>query len=295
MRADLYVYSDSFAYNHSDDEVAILTKLKNFRDLTQKVADKDNVFLFNTDEFMATELLPDGTTCGDFILGQHAYPKEISQLFFILLTSGVYHATNFTGEEIDELIEWHSEDSCSAKVVLTKTECMERSKQVLGTYEDWRMFRSYFLGLYPGDVDFFYQECSKYYPNLVFGERYKSQTKEVLVSHSEKITACLLVMDTYFMNEFRVAQCSNIDFPRIFACKYNIEGGSFEGEKDEKFNVFFADENTTLVCEPHLKFNSPDASKAQKRNINQYCRIYFSMPTSKNSTKIHIGAIVRHL
>ena len=297
MKADLYVYADSFVYNQKDTDIQVLEKLRKFKVLTQKVSNSENVFLFNTKEFSSTQLLADGTLCGDFLLQNKKknINRDINNVFLNLLTSGIYHTTNFTGNEIDGLIGMHDKDSCSAKVVLEKSHIQNREKQIIGTYQDWLDFRRFFLGLYPCDVDFFYDECAKYYPNLRFGERYKNETAFVLESHSEKITYCLSVMNDYFMTEYKNATCSNIDFPNQFAVAYSIDGGSFEGTKHEKFKVYFEDIDKKLICEPHLKFNTPDSSKSKRYNINLYCRIYFSMPSNKNAETIYIGAIIKHL
>ena len=298
MKADLYVYSDSFKYNGIDTVETLLLKLKTFKDLTQRVPSKDNQFLFNNNDFLNTIFLPNGETCHDLIFGISDLSKnrDIRLIFKTFLTSGVFHVTNFTPDEIDELIGEHSEDSCSAKVVLSKESINDKTKQLLGTYDDWLIFRSYFLGLYPGDVDFFYDECKKYYPNLKFGTRYKSMTKEVLVSHSERLTECLQFMNSKMKLEYQDFKGSNIDFPSFFSKKYNLDGGSFEGKKDEKFEIVFDTiPPKTLICEPHLKFNTPDPSKINIPGINNYCRIYFCIPSEENDKYIYVGAIVKHL
>ena len=298
MRADLYVYSDSFKYNGVDSVQTLLVKLQTFKDLTQRVPSSDNQFLFNNGDFLNTVFLPDGTTCKELIYGNFnsSGNRDLSLIFKTLLTSGVYHVTNFSSEEINELIGEHSEEVCAAKVVLSKESINDKTKQLLGTFEDWLAFRSYFLGLYPGDVDFFYKECKRYYPNLKFGTRYKSMTTEVLVSHSQRLTECLHIMNSHMLLEYQNFKGSNIEFPAFFASKYGLDGGSFEGRKDKKFEIVFdTDPPQTLICEPHLKFNKPDYSKKNIPGINFYCRVYFCMPSTKNENYIYIGAIVKHL
>lgn len=47
MKADLYVYAGSFAYEEGVSEQDILKRLQTFKELTQKVDDSDNTFRVN--------------------------------------------------------------------------------------------------------------------------------------------------------------------------------------------------------------------------------------------------------
>lgn len=299
MRADLYVYAGSFEHNQKDCDTEVLIRLSEFKDLTQRVPKSDNQFLFNTDEFENTCLLADGTTCGQLMKPDCKQKQEIQKLFLLLITSGIYKKTLLTGKEIDGFLELHDKNSCSAKVILSQKDQKEELPfEVIAKYENWQKFRSHYLGLYPLDVNHFYEECSKYYPNLKFGERYKQETDKVLKTHSKQITNCLYNMNTYLLKEYRNSTCSRIDFPEAFARKFEIkDGGSFQGDKNKKkaFEIPFEGFSHPLICEPHLKFNSPDNPKMKLKREENYCRIHFYMPSCKTEKFVYIGAIVRHL
>ncbi len=299
MTADLYVDARSFEYNGTDSDIEVLNKLYCFRNLFSRVNLKENRFYFNNDEFPETQLLADGTTCGMLLFGTHGnINHDVRGVFLLLISRNIYRSTTFNREQIDSLIGLHDENSCSAKVVLNRSDESEITKHVVATYDDWLIFRSYMLGLYPGDSSKFYSECKKLFDNLNFSDDHKHLTDEVLVSHSIKICDALCKMSRFMLPQYEAFVGSNIDFPHNFAKNHGFDDGSFQGTKNNQLKAMFKvsgkHEPVEKICEPHFKFNSPDIEKRTHPDINQYCRIYFVMP-QKNDKEILIGAIRRHV
>ena len=70
MKADLYVYAGSFAYEEGVSEQDILKRLQTFKELTQKVDDSDNTFRVNFNELFQTPISENGMTIGDAYAGK---------------------------------------------------------------------------------------------------------------------------------------------------------------------------------------------------------------------------------
>lgn len=298
MKADLYVYAGSFAYEEGISEQDILKRLQTFKELTQKVDASDNTFRVNFTELFQTPISKNGMTIADAFEGKMkgSVAKTYQQLIVNIFTSGTLKPETSSGQEIDSLIGSHDQYSCKAKVVLSDKNIYDPEKHLVGTYDDWQRFRVHFLGLYPINSDNFYNECKKIFNNIIFSEKYKDATIDVLESHSEKIAQGLLEVERFLISEFKGHKGSRINFPEIFAKNHSFDDGSFQGSNQDKttFEMEFP-KIGKLNCEPHLKFNSPDDSKKNKPKINIYCRIYFFMPTEARCDKVYIGAIVRHL
>lgn len=299
MNADLYVYAGSFENDGSIGDVELIRKLEVFRNLTQNVSTSDNTFHVNFNELFETKITEGGHTFHDAIRGKidGPYGKLYQKLITGILTTGRYIDESTPGCQIDKWIGLHDKTCCSAKVVLSEKNVYDRESQMVGTYDDWVNFRSHFLGLYPGDVEAFYKECSRLYPSIVFSDCYKNGTEEVLASHSERIANGLLAIERNFLQTYKSYSGNNIDFPYSFAMANEFDDGSFEGKNQNKkvFKIQF-DGIGILNCEPHLKFNKPDDRKLKGNpDVNKYCRIYFHIPTPENQDKIYIGALVRHL
>lgn len=299
MTADLYVCAGSFEHNGTDSDFDVLNKLSSFRDLFLRVNLKENRFFFNNDEFLQTKILADGTTCGMLIYENFSnINHDVKSIFLLLITKGVYNTTSFSDAEIDKFIGAHDETSCSAKVVLNRPKKCDITKHVVASYDDWLMFRSHMLGLYPGDSSKFYSECVKLFDNINFSKDYMQLTDEVLESHPCKICDAICRISLFLLPEYESFKGSNIDFPQNFAKKHGFDGGSFQGAKHEQLKANFVISDNGIqsekICEPHFKFNNPDEDKSRNPDINKFCRIYFAMPR-KGDKQIYIGAIRRHV
>ena len=121
MKADLYVYAGSFAYEEGVSEQDILKRLQTFKELTQKVDDSDNTFRVNFYELFQTPISENGMTIGDAYEGkmEGSVAKMYQQLITNIFTSGILKSETSSGQEIDSLIGNHDQYSCKAKVVLS--------------------------------------------------------------------------------------------------------------------------------------------------------------------------------
>ena len=85
MKADLYVYAGSFAYEEGVSEQDILKRLQTFKELTQKVDDSDNTFRVNFYELFQTPISENGMTIGDAYEGK--MEGSVAKMYQQLITN----------------------------------------------------------------------------------------------------------------------------------------------------------------------------------------------------------------
>ena len=296
MNLDMYIYTDSFTHNGKDSDYDVIERLNKFTELTTKVGTNfrdDNRFYANYNELNETKLFSDGTTFLDMLYGNCSNNYELNNTFLLILSSGYLESTELPANKIDCLITNNTEDNCYAKVVLSKENAYSNGNCIVATYEDWLIYRSELLGKFPGTCSNFYQECERYYENLVISKDLQSASKQVLETHSAQICYILYCINTYMLTEFSKFKDSNIQFPHYFAKKYDIEDGSFEGNgKTKRKYLIMSFPEGEKTCEAHFKYNSINGVK-KFNDVRDYCRVYFSIP-KEGDTKIYIGAILNH-
>ena len=293
----MYIYSGSFSHNGKDSDWEVIQKMEKFSELTNKVGEKfrkDNQFYANYTELNDTKIFADGTTFSNILYGNVTNISiDLQQAFYLIMSHGYLEATEKDSDAIDSLFANNTEECCNAKVVLSKENVYDKGNCILGTFEDWLKYRSFLLGLFPGSYTSFYQECERYYENLVFSDDYKKESQQVITTHSAQICHTLYCMNHWMLKELKEYKGSRIDFPLIFARKYNIENASFEGNGDTKHNYLTMNfNNGKKVCEAHFKYNSINGEK-RYNDIRDCCRVYFAMPTT-DEQYIYIGAIINH-
>jgi hypothetical protein len=293
----MYICSGSFAYNGKDSDNEVLERLSIFTELTTKVGQnfhEDNSFFANYTELNETILFSDKTTFSDLLYGNTPNKSfELQQTFYLILTQGYFESTDRKSAEIDKLISQNNEDNCNAKVVLSKENEYKKGHCIVATYNDWLLFRSYLLGLYPGKHTDFFRECQRYFENLVISADYQIDSQQVLTTHSTQICHILYCMNIYMLSEIKDYKGSRIDFPKNFASNHEIEDGSFEGNgktKQKYLTMNFHDGKR--VCEAHFKYNSINGKRVFN-DVRDYCRVYFAVP-NKGDNKIYVGAILNH-
>ena len=292
----MYIYTDSFTYNKKDSDYEVLERLNKFTELTRKIGGQfreDNKFYANYNELNETKIFSDGTTFSNILYGNCSSNYELQQAFLLIMYSGYLEPTELPAHEIDNLLTKKSEDCCYAKIVLSKENVYSDSNCIVATYEDWSLYRSDLLGKFPGTCSIFFQECERYYENLVISKDLQSNSKQVLETHSVQICHILYCINTYMLTEFSEFKGSNIDFPHYFAKKYDIEDGSFQGDGKTKHKYLTMNfPEGKKICEAHFKCNSINGVK-KFNDVRDYCRVYFSIP-KEGDTKIYIGAILNH-
>lgn len=296
MNLNMYIYLGSFAHNGKDSDIEVIRKMAKFTDLTNKVGERfrnDNQFYANYTELNDTKVFADGTTFSNILYGNANKSIELQQAFYLIMTQGYIESTEIDGNTIDSLVCQKTEECCNAKVVLSKENVYDAGNSLVGTFEDWLAYRSYLLGLFPGSYTSFYQECERYYENLVISEDYKKESQQVITTHSVQICHTLYCMNTWMLKELKDFKGNRIDFPLNFARKFGIEDASFEGNGDTKHNYLTMNFHCgKKICEAHFKYNSINGEK-RFNDIRDYCRVYFAMPTTEDN-QIYIGAIINH-
>lgn len=293
MKADLYVCDDTFKYNGSDSVADVKIKLSDFLIMLDEVRKykEDNSLYLVKENFGKTVVFGDKKTINDIISDYKSsiliYGKDV-----LTLLMGIFkHCKNskVSLNDMKEYLTIEDEQNCSAILVLNPLDEYQEHIQVLSSVDGWLKFRRYFLAKYPGDEEFFLSESKKYFPDLRIHENTKDTLGDVFASHHKKIVAYLSVLNDCLIMEFNAS--GNRDFVSFltkFAGDHHLEGASFEGTKDDKFNFSFPD-GTKAYCEPHLKMFTDDSG-----NKNQHCRIHFKKP-SENEEVVYIGCICEHM
>lgn len=293
MIADLYICNDTFAYNGTDSIVDVRRKLADFQKMLEKVREypkENNLFLVKSC-FGETRMFEDGKTVieilTDYVESSKIYGKDI-----LTILQGIFkhcQAKNLSLDEMKEYLSLNDKENCSAILVLNPLEGYEDNVQVLSTVKGWLKFRRDFLAKYPGDEEFFLDECKKYFPNLIIHPSTKSQIGEVLASHPKQIILYLSILEEYLISEFKLQGGKDLRvFLPWFKGQHGLDDASFEGSKEDKFYFDFPD-CLKAYCEPHLKMYKDDSG-----NDNKHCRIYFKKPNIDDTT-VYVGCICRHL
>lgn len=293
MVADLYICKESLAYNGKDSLPDIVRKLSIFQILLEKVRQysDENILFLLKEKFFETILCADGSTIGsifsDYAGSLEKFGKDAYKLLVSLLN---YCNTSVaTLEDIKGDLLSDNAESCSAILVINGIAGLENNHQVLSNVGDWLRFRRFFLGKYPGDVDFFLAESKKYFPELCICPGTKPGLSKVLPSHHKQIVGYLSVLNDYLISDFEdYGNTCMPEFLKWFALKHSLDDSSFEGKKDDKFSFSFGT-GAVAYCESHLKMFKDD-----KGNRNQHCRIYFKPPL-KGDKIVYVGSICQHL
>jgi hypothetical protein len=207
-------------------------------------------------------------------------------------------ATSITSQEAkDELLSWIDENNCHGLIAFHRIDGLDDNLQIIYGIEGWYKFRRHFLGKYPKDVNFYIDECIKYFPNLYFHERNRHSIKAIFDDCPKKIVYHLSALNDKFkdcikegLNRTQVLE----NFSRYAKLD---EIATLEGDADRKKDFTFQflnnsgiDEN--VCCEPHLKLCYSDVNTSYSNDR----RIYFH-EGKPNIQKGHIliGHIGNHL
>ncbi|KXX69451.1 hypothetical protein [Flammeovirga sp. SJP92] len=201
---------------------------------------------------------------------------------------------------IDVLLPSHNQNNCYGLISFNRVDNIAPEFQIVYNLSGWFQFRRYFLGLYPKDSEFFIDECSKYFPNLIFHERNKTSVRTIIQNCSNKIIYHLSALN----DRFRDSEIDGFNRTKIlehFSIAQNLdEKASPEGDASRKKDFTFKFQNDSgqfedVCCEPHLKLcyndNYPgDSSYSTNR------RIYFHEGKENiEGGRILIGHIGGHL
>ncbi|MFV0420320.1 MAG: hypothetical protein ACK5KT_16540 [Dysgonomonas sp.] len=297
MNADLYICDKSFIHNGIDADNDVYKKIFSLKNLVDKVSKEyptENAFYFKSDSFLKTPLFSDGTTVEDLITQKVKKNSECQYLFNTIFK--YFRKCNLDTDGLKEYLspDLEDENNCNGLIVLNIIPELPRNTQILSDFAGWLRFRRFFLGKYPQSPAYFIEESQKYFKELILHDDNHSTLKKVIDSHSNQIVIYLGCLNDSLVSELEANDVEKdfAVFLKKFAIKYNLDGASFEGSKNDVFNFTFTDKQgheLKAYCEPHLKMQKDDSG-----NTRKYCRIYFRKP-NKNEKLIYIGYIGVHI
>ncbi len=201
-------------------------------------------------------------------------------------------------EVIEELLHNHEQEQVYGLLCLHPIDGVPEEFLVYSK-NNWLSFHRHFLGLYPKNVPFYFQECKKYFPELHFHERNEVTINHLFDTFAKKIIEHLSHLHDRF-NNCKIAPYNRVETLKRFSVRCSLdEDASTEGDAKRKKDFTFAFENKegqieNICCEPHLKLCRSDAYPGDTQYY--YHRIYFyEGKASIANGKILIGHIGNHL
>ncbi len=307
MIAHFYLMSESFANNviFSLDEIE--EKIKRLAEDVSLILQhrESNKFYSNTED-LYPQIFYSTYTIQDFICNSAELKNKgvdrdvINALNQIINISD--HTTITTKEVREEMLSWINESECHGILAFHEIDGVDDSIQVIYGIDGWYKFRRYFLSLYPGNGDFFIDECGKYFPNLFFHQRNKTTASYLLSDSCKKLVNYLTDLnDNYVLA--KTTPYTRIETLRRFnsMCSFDRpasdEGNSGSKKKSkikDRDSFFFKDKNGDdkyVCCDLHLKILKDDIGK-----ISNDRRVYFNEGNLDiQNGKILIGHIGYHL
>jgi hypothetical protein len=280
MVAEFYVIPESFAFNAAlsvpeiENKIRLLANdiiyIKKYRD--------SNKFLVHYDIYEVNFL--NGITLSQ-ILGNVSVAREYfsrdayNALLKIIIESK--KTTISVNEVVQVLLPQHDENICHGLIAFEPMPGIHPQFQLIYNLTTWFNFRRYFLGLYPKNPFFFFDECVKYFPKLYFHERVRETIGDILDNCPKKIVYHLAALN----DQFRSSQQQNLNRTQVlqhFSNTANLdETATLEGDAKRKARLTFKFKNSAgnvedVCCEPHLKIcyndNHPgDSSYSTNKRI----------------------------
>lgn len=303
MIAELYILSESFAYNANFTNAVIEEKIKSLaNDFVIIKKYKDTNKLFVHPDIYNVQFLQ-GITLSDLLFNPIAAKKNIDRDVYNALKTIVIESattTNTTQEVIEVLLPEHNEDICHGLIAFHKVGGIDEMVQLIYGIDGWFTFRRHFLSLYPKNSDFFIDECVKYFQTLFFHDRNKMTVGAILHNCSHKIIYHLAALN----DKFRACQIQGLNRTQVlnqFSIIAHLDANaSLEGNAARKPDLTFQFINNEhqiedVCCEPHLKLCYNDNYPGDNSYSNDR-RIYFHEGiASIQKGKILVGHIGDHL
>lgn len=294
MNADLYLSNLSFAWNGYDSDDIILRKLKIFCDLMnhiRKFPEKNKVFVNYSEGFSSTSINQSGISLIKLVCerdsGNRFLGRDLYNQFLQALSSS--QKTSMSEQDLLDLLNMEEDGkNYNGILVLNKTLSYPDSVQIISTISEWVKFRRNLLADNPESGNNYLEESLMCFPNLVIHNDNASSIDFFIKTHVHHITECLAALNDYFIEDLKSFVGSNPQFVSHFGPAHGLDGSSFEGTGDKKFNKQFPD-SSVHYCEPHLKMYHDD-----RGNENCHCRVYFEFPP-KDYSFIYVGYICEHL
>jgi len=294
MIAQLYLLSESLAYNGKDTEDDVLKKLNAFvEDLKyiNKYREENQIIInptiYSVNTFKEKNL--------------HDIIKLLERDGRNLLYSVLYNTSNQTDLEMEEIKNEclnHNQNECSAVLAFNIIENISEEVVIVYDKQSWFAFRRKFLGKYPQYSDYFIEECKKYFKNLFFHENNKVSVINYLCDFSNKIVKYLSDLNDDFRPFYEQNKNkSNInDLLRQFSVGHDHdEHASLQGNHEKKDMLTFTFNTQEICCEPHLKISKSDRYPQDPKD-DYAVRIYFHFGLMNvENGRILIGSIGPHV
>lgn len=304
MIANLYLYNDSLMHNGRDSEADIVHKLNSFASDLQYILQYREDNKVYVDPNVSLVEVVDGKTIWEII--SYVDHEERNLLFSVLANTS--EDANIPIDQLKQRLRFHSQDECSAIIAFNNIADIDPDLSIIYDKQNWFTFRRTMLGIYPGDADFFINECSKYFVDLYFHENNKLVIGNYLNKFSRKILKYL----SHLNDDYRIfmSKSKGVDSNKKlqeFSIAFGLdEHGSMQGDASKKQDLthdFPAKERDhsgkdkegikAVCCEPHLKINKSDISGDTKY---YQVRIYFNSGVSRVADdRILIGSIGPHV
>lgn len=294
MNADLYISNLSFAWNGEDSDDQVVGKFKDFCDLMNRInkfSDKNRVYVNHSNDFSSASINQSGISLftlvsnrdsGHGFLGRDLYNRFLNAFSSSLITS-------MNEKDLLDLLQMEEDKKhYNGVLVLNKTPSYPDSVQIISTISEWLKFRRSLLADNPESGNNYLEEAMMCFPNLVIHNDNANSLDSFIKTHVCGITKCLAVLNDFFIEDLKSFVGTNPLFVSHFGPAHGLDGSSFEGTGDDKFNKQFPD-LSIHYCEPHLKMYHNDRGKD-----NCHCRVYFEFPPAGSSV-IYVGFICEHL
>lgn len=308
MIAHFYLLAESFHNNanFSKDEIEEkLMRLSEDVNLICMYKETNNLYV-NYDEVFPQKLYSIYTVecllCNGYELkNTGAIERDVFNAIQNIFINKSQSTTDTIQRVQEELIPTIDKDNCYGLIAFHKIDSFDNDLQIVYGKDEWYRFRRYILSLYPSNENFFIDECTKYFPNLFFHERNKTE-----VSHLLKDTTKTLIHYLSELNDkFHLARTEPYDRKNTlqrfnsmssFDWDASDEGNSGSKKKSvikEKDTFDFLDKNNNIIkvcCDLHLKILKDDRGKKSTDR-----RIYFNEGIKDvEDNKILIGHIGCH-
>jgi hypothetical protein len=299
MIAEFYLLNQSF-YCPSESSIEDLTlRLKALeQDYSFIRASKNDVI--KKHDSIYDQIIIDNLTVADILYygkGKTLFNRDIIEQLRSIVEKSILDDLS-SQEIIEKRLTEHNENLVYGLLCLYEISNVDE-KYLVYSKNNWLKFHRYFLGLYPKNIDFFLDECIKYFPDLYFHERNRSTISSIFTDFKKKIIEHLSYLNDSFEN-CKTNPYNRVESLRRFTAYCNLdESATAEGNASRKEGFTFSFENTEkkqekICCEPHFKMSRSD--KYPGDGEYYYHRIYFHEGRQNiHNGKILVGHIGTHL
>lgn len=299
MTTEFYLLERSFRYKEGISENEIEDKIINLSNdysYIRKYKDADKIYVHDS---IYSEIIFPSISVQDVLYDREKnknFDKDVITALRIIIDRS--ENTDIPADEIVHLLEEHSEEKVIGIICLHRIDDIAKQYLVYNQ-NNWIQFHRYFLGIYPKDSEYFYNESLKYFQELFLHKRNIDTISDILQDFSERIVFHLSCLNDKF-NTYKKNPYNRNQTLKEFsiACKLDEEASS-EGNITRKndFTFTFKNDNgmeENVCCEPHMKLCRSNHYPGDKEYY--FNRIYFyEGKRNIENGKILVGHIGKHL